>query len=181
MSRILKPSIPVQNNISCRLDEKNQCIYFQFNEIVANLTIPKGLQLFCDTNSISFLNINNSNKNIASTFFVLIKNIQNNLLSYYDVKIKLFGIGFKFSNKILNGISYIYLYLGFSHSLLILVPISINIKPLNDTEFILSSFDKNLVTDFASKIRKLKKPEPFNLKGIFIDDEKILKKNGKRN
>ena len=45
---------------------------------------------------------------------------------------------------------------------------------------ILSGISWPLITQFAANIRKQRKPEPFNQKGIFVGDETIKKKEGKK-
>ncbi|KAJ2344070.1 54S ribosomal protein L6 mitochondrial, partial [Coemansia sp. RSA 2618] len=48
------------------------------------------------------------------------------------------------------------------------------------TRVLISGNDLQAVKLFAAKIRQWKKPEPYNQKGIFVNDETIAKKDGKK-
>ena len=45
---------------------------------------------------------------------------------------------------------------------------------------LLQGVDKQKISQFAANIRKFRKPEPYNQKGIFVGDETIKKKEGKK-
>ena len=48
------------------------------------------------------------------------------------------------------------------------------------TEFTISGIDKNLLGQFADKIHKIRKADPYKGKGIFYKDEYIRRKEGKK-
>lgn len=75
------------------------------------------------------------------------------------------------------------LSLGFSHNLMIELPVEVAVqttaeKGKNPT-IILKSHDKQLLGQVASKIRSFRKPEPYKGKGIRFQGEEIKKKAGK--
>ena len=47
------------------------------------------------------------------------------------------------------------------------------------TQIVISGIDKQLVGMVASKIRSIRKPEPYKGKGIKYSDEQIIRKAGK--
>jgi large subunit ribosomal protein L6 len=49
----------------------------------------------------------------------------------------------------------------------------------NNQKVVVSGIDKQLVGQFASEIRRLRKPEPYKGKGVRYDTETIRKKVGK--
>ncbi len=70
---------------------------------------------------------------------------------------------------------------GFSHDVVMPIPNGLTIEPgALPTEFAVKGIDKNLVGQFADKIRKVRKPEPYKGKGIFYKTEKIRRKEGKK-
>ena len=70
---------------------------------------------------------------------------------------------------------------GFSHDVVMPIPDGLTIEPgALPTEFAVKGIDKNLVGQFADKIRKVRKPEPYKGKGIFYKTEKIRRKEGKK-
>lgn len=75
------------------------------------------------------------------------------------------------------------LSVGFSHPVVVLVPEEIKISALMEKGknpiVTLEGYDKELVGLVASKIRGIRKPEPYKGKGIRYVDEYVRKKAGK--
>ena len=87
------------------------------------------------------------------------------------------GVGFKAQVKGKD----LVLTAGYSHDVVMPIPdgLSVEIGAL-PTEFVIKGIDKNLVGQFADKVRKVRKPEPYKGKGIFYKNEKIRRKEGKK-
>jgi large subunit ribosomal protein L6 len=47
------------------------------------------------------------------------------------------------------------------------------------TEIIVKGISKQLVGNYASKIREWRKPEPYKGKGVRYSDERVIRKEGK--
>lgn len=73
--------------------------------------------------------------------------------------------------------------LGYSHSIFIELPKEVTVETTaergKNPTIILKSFDKQLLGQVASKIRSLRKPEPYKGKGIRFVGEVVRKKAGK--
>jgi len=69
--------------------------------------------------------------------------------------------------------------LGFSHPVKFKLPAGIKAAVDGQTKIVLSGPDKALVGLTASKIKMLKKPEPYGGKGIMYEGERIRRKAGK--
>ena len=87
------------------------------------------------------------------------------------------GVGYKASvsgNKLVLGA-------GYSHDVVMEIPDGLTVK-MGDkpTEFIISGSDKCLVGQFADKVHKVRKPDPYKGKGIFYKGERIRRKEGKK-
>ncbi|KAK4330444.1 54S ribosomal protein L6, mitochondrial [Rhodotorula toruloides] len=63
------------------------------------------------------------------------------------------------------------LKLGYSHPVLIDLPLDISAATPAPTSILLTGIDKQRVGQLAAKIRKWRVPEPYNGKGIFVGDE----------
>ncbi|KAJ2893337.1 54S ribosomal protein L6 mitochondrial [Coemansia aciculifera] len=72
------------------------------------------------------------------------------------------------------------LRLGYSHPINLEIPKGLKVSVPTPTRVLISGSDLQQVKLFAAKVRKWKKPEPYNQKGIFVDDETIAKKDGKK-
>lgn len=69
--------------------------------------------------------------------------------------------------------------LGFSHPLSYDLPAGIKAAVDNQTKITISGIDKQLVGMVASKIKHMKKPEPYQGKGVRYEGERIRRKAGK--
>ena len=94
----------------------------------------------------------------------------------YNKTLELNGVGFRatLKGKQLN------LQLGFSHDVNFDVPESIKIIVEKQTIIKISGSDKQEVGMVASKIKSLRKPEPYKGKGIREQGQYILRKEGKK-
>ena len=94
----------------------------------------------------------------------------------YNKTLELNGVGFRatLKGKQLN------LQLGFSHDVKFDVPESIKIIVEKQTIIKISGFDKQEVGMVASKIKSLRKTEPYKGKGIKEQGQYILRKEGKK-
>jgi len=94
----------------------------------------------------------------------------------YNKTLELNGVGFRaaLKGKQLN------LQLGFSHDINFDIPETIKIIVEKQTIIKISGFDKQEVGMVASKIKSLKKTEPYKGKGIKEQGQYILRKEGKK-
>lgn len=100
----------------------------------------------------------------------------------------LLGVGQGWSKSLeLQGVGYnasvvknqLKLSVGLSHDVFMNIPAGVICKVDKNTTVILESADKQLIGNFAAKIRKVRPPEPYLGKGIRITGEKVRRKAGK--
>jgi large subunit ribosomal protein L6 len=72
------------------------------------------------------------------------------------------------------------LKVGVSHPILLEIPQGVQVTIPAPQRIVLTGIDWPVITQFAAKIREFRKPEPYNQKGIFVGDETIKKKEGKK-
>ncbi|HZS43322.1 MAG TPA: 50S ribosomal protein L6 [Candidatus Paceibacterota bacterium] len=93
----------------------------------------------------------------------------------YVKKLVIEGIGYRAevsgTNLVLN--------LGFSHQIKVEIPAELKVT-VDKNILTVSGADKELVGQFASKIRAMKKPEPYKGKGIRYEKEVVRRKQGKK-
>ena len=94
----------------------------------------------------------------------------------YEKTLELVGVGYRAALKgnILN------LQIGYSHDINFNIPEGIKIAVDKQTTLKISGHDKQLVGSVASKIKTLRKIEPYKGKGIREKGQYILKKEGKK-
>lgn len=109
----------------------------------------------------------------------LINNMIIGVSQGFTKKLELVGVGYRASNQgqVLD------LSLGYSHNILMLVPAEVKVETVSEKGknpmIMLSSFDNQLLGMVASKIRSLRKPEPYKGKGVRFVGEIIRRKAGK--
>ena len=96
--------------------------------------------------------------------------------SGYEKVLELVGVGFRANLKgdILN------LQLGFSHDINFKIPNDVKIVVEKQTTLKISGSDKQIVGMVATKIKSLRRPEPYKGKGIREKGQYILRKEGKK-
>ena len=103
-------------------------------------------------------------------------NMVNGVKSGFSKILEINGVGYRaaVSDNILT------LQLGYSHDIKLAIPSDIEVKCLKPTEVEIQGIDKQKVGQFASEVRKLRKPEPYKGKGVKYQDEIIRRKEGKK-
>ena len=106
----------------------------------------------------------------------LVNNLVQGVSTGFTKNLTIHGVGYRAAvqgNK-LN------LNLGFSHPVEMEIPAEISCSVENNTQVNLSSFNKEVLGQFASEVRAKRPPEPYKGKGVRYEGEQILRKEGKK-
>ena len=109
------------------------------------------------------------------TYASHVKNMFTGVTTGYSKKLILEGVGFKSEVKGKE----LVLALGFSHGVNVAIPEGLTVTA-EKNNIVISGIDKEMVGQFAAKIRAMKKPEPYKGKGFRYDGEVIRRKQGKK-
>jgi len=105
----------------------------------------------------------------------LIANMVKGVSEGYTKTLVITGVGYRAEVKgkelVMN--------LGYSSDYIAIIPDGLTVVATPDGKLTVSGIDKQLVGEFCSQIRKLRKPEPYKGKGIRYDNEVIRRKVGK--
>lgn len=71
------------------------------------------------------------------------------------------------------------LKVGFSNEIVLDVPVGLQLDLPSATRIIVTGADKQLVGEFAARVRRVRPPEPYNGKGIRYENERVERKAGK--
>ncbi|KAJ3156279.1 hypothetical protein HDU86_004043 [Geranomyces michiganensis] len=113
---------------------------------------------------------------VWGTTRALLENMVEGVHEGYMVPLRFNGVGYRalFEDGKLS------LKLGYSHPILLDIPNGVEVTIPAPTRVVLQGNDLQKITQFAASIRKWRPPEPYNQKGIFVGDETIKKKEGKK-
>ncbi|MGQ9592281.1 MAG: 50S ribosomal protein L6 [Planctomycetota bacterium] len=109
------------------------------------------------------------------TIRALIANMVRGVREGFEKRLEIEGIGY--NAKVEKG--RLVLAVGFSHPVEISVPEGLTVQTPKPTNVVIQGADKQLVGEFAARVRKVRPPEPYKGKGIRYAGEKIQRKVGK--
>jgi len=106
----------------------------------------------------------------------LIKNMVKGVSEGYEKGLEIIGVGYKFQ---VRGTTLV-VSAGYSHNVELAIPSGLTVETVSNNEITIKGISKELVGEFAAKVRKVRKPEPYKGKGIRYKDEFIRRKEGKK-
>jgi large subunit ribosomal protein L6 len=105
----------------------------------------------------------------------LIQNMVDGVTKGYVKELEINGVGYRAA---LQGKTLV-LNVGFSHQIDMVPPEGITVEVPAQTKIIIKGINKQMVGEFAAKVRSKKPPEPYKGKGIKYVDEVVRRKEGK--
>jgi large subunit ribosomal protein L6 len=184
----MKPNRPLLSMIGKKV------IKFQPSTLVSlnnnTLSVKRGdVEKFIELKDFIKLNIQNNQIRVAvmnqnekeqkqmwGTTGKLIQNCIKGLEEGFTLPLRMVGVGY----RALIEDGKLSLKIGVSHPVLMEIPKGVTVNVPAPQRIILEGDDWYTVTQFAANIRKMRKPEAYNQKGIFVGDETIKKKEGKK-
>jgi large subunit ribosomal protein L6 len=177
MSRIGKKYINVPENVSIEL--KGQKI--SINGPKGNLSRILPSFICCTINHEEkkvFLEKAQETK-LAQALYGLSRTLVNNMITGVSVgfnkRLQIAGVGYRAQ---LDGKDLI-LNIGYSHPVRMITPQTLSVNIESPTSLVISGIEKELVGEFAAKVRAVRPPEPYKGKGISYEGEIIRRKAGK--
>ena len=114
-------------------------------------------------------------KSVHGTYRVLISNAVKGVKDGYEKRLELVGVGYRAK---LDGAN-LSMTLGWNHPIVLTPPEGITVEVPEETKIIITGVDKQLVGEFAGKIREQRKPEPYKGKGVRYENEHVRRKSAK--
>lgn len=175
MSRIGKQPIPVPAGV--KVDLQGQLITVTGAKGTLKRNIISDVEILIQDNVI---NVSNRIENTRINAFrgltrTLINNMIIGVAEGFKKVLVIEGVGYKAS---VSG-STLTLNVGYSNPKDYMLPKEVSATVEGNTKIVLVSIDKELLGLTASKIRQIRKPEPYKGKGIRYENEHIVKKVGK--
>lgn len=181
MSRIGKLPIAIPNGVSINIDSKINEITVKgpLGEIKQKVDSCITIEMEENIMHLKRQTEQKRHKAMHGLYRSLLANMVKGVSEGFTIVQELVGTGYKVqaTDQILN------LSLGYSHNIVFQLPKEIKVEAIvekgKNPLIKLTSFDKQLVGQVASKIRSYRKPEPYKGKGIRYKDEVVRRKSGK--
>lgn len=180
MSRIGYAPIQIPENVEVNI-QKDNVVHVKGPKGEITQKVHPNISVQMEDSTITFERPSNQKRFKAyhGLYRSLVANMIEGVNQGYQKQLELIGVGFKAttSGQVME------LSVGYSHDIVFELPeeISASVAQAKGGNPIitLESHDKQLVGQIASKIRSLRKPEPYNGKGIRYVGEKVRSKAGK--
>ena len=179
MSRIGKLPVNVPKNVNVELTGQEIKVKGPHGELLH--TIPSEIEVSVNEDQIV---VNKKiETRIARQKYGLTRALINNMVvgvsEGYVIEQELIGVGYRAKAQGQK----LELALGFSHPIIFELPDQVKVTATTEKGknpmIKLKSFDKQLISQVAAKIRSFRKPEPYKGKGILFKGEVIRRKAGK--
>jgi len=105
----------------------------------------------------------------------LVANMVTGVSAGFEKRLQITGVGYRAQ---LDGKDLV-LNMGYSHVVKMVTPKELSVKVESPTSVVVSGMQKDIVGEFAAKIRSVRPPEPYKGKGIAYEGEVIRRKAGK--
>ncbi len=178
MSRIGNSPINIPNNVEVTLDNNTVTVKGKLGELTQEVS---DINVKVEDNQV-ILERPSEKKDIKSKhglYRALINNMVIGVSEGFSKELELVGVGYRASNQGQK----LDIAVGFSHNIVLNLAQEIKVETISEKGknpiIKLTSFDKQLVSQVAAKIRSFRKPEPYKGKGIKYVGEYIRRKAGK--
>ena len=175
MSRIGKKPVTIPDGVTVDVNGNTVKVKGKLGELKVSFDDRLEITLNDDKLVVKRFSEDKDVKSIHGLTTSIISNMIEGVAKGYQKKLEINGVGYRAKKK---G-SKLDLSLGFSHPVVLDDPEGIETECPDDTTIIIKGTDKQLVGNYAAKIRELRKPEPYNGKGIKYAGEHIRRKEGK--
>jgi large subunit ribosomal protein L6 len=176
MSRIGKKAIAVPSGVTVTLNGQTVTVKGPKGEL--SWTVVDEITIAQDNGELTLTPRDDSQRSRAMWGLsrTLVANMVEGVSKGFEKSLELVGVGYRAAMKG-NVLS---LQLGFSHDVDIPPPPGITFSSGKQTEVKISGIDKQAVGEIASKIRRIRPPEPYKGKGVRYTGEKVRRKEGKK-
>ncbi|MCA9244387.1 MAG: 50S ribosomal protein L6 [Phycisphaerales bacterium] len=190
MSRIGKLPVPIPSGVKVEVNGQNAKVTGPKGTL--DMRIPDPITAKVDGSQIvvSRPNDDRSSRERHGLVRSLMANMIEGVTKGYEVKLELYGTGYSADlkgNKLMVNCGFMGRGFGKPAQFEVMVPAGVTVKVETPTsrgnnepaKFTVSGIDKQLVGNFASHVRSLRKPEPYKGKGFRYAGEQIRRKVGK--
>ncbi|OHA50067.1 MAG: 50S ribosomal protein L6 [Candidatus Terrybacteria bacterium RIFCSPLOWO2_02_42_20] len=174
MSHIGKKGIQIPDNVDVKLNGNILNVKGPLGEMTR--FIPNDVEIkIADKIVTVVLRKGAPNKAVWGTFASHISNMIKGVITGFEKKLIIEGIGFKAQ---LEG-NKLSLNIGLSHPVKIEIPKGVKVL-IEKSLITISGYDKETIGQFSADVRAFKKPEPYKGTGIRYEKEIIRRKAGKK-
>ncbi|MBD2251818.1 50S ribosomal protein L6 [Nostoc parmelioides] len=175
MSRIGKRPITVPAKVQVTINGTKVVVKGPKGELSRDLPVNVSVSQEGETLQVTRRDETRTSRQLHGLSRTLVANMVEGVSQGFQRRLEIQGVGYRAQvqgrNLILN--------MGYSHQVQIEPPDGIQFAVENNTNVIVSGYDKEIVGNTAAKIRAVRPPEPYKGKGIRYAGEVVRRKAGK--
>jgi large subunit ribosomal protein L6 len=175
MSRIGKRPITVPAKVQVTINGSNVHVKGPKGELSRDLPANIILTQEGEILTVSPRDDSRSSRQLHGLFRTLVANMVEGVSTGFQRRLEIQGVGYRAalqgSNLVLN--------MGYSHQVQIPPPEGVQFVVENNTNVVVTGYDKEIVGNTAARIRAVRPPEPYKGKGIRYAGEVVRRKAGK--
>ena len=175
MSRIGRLPITVPAGVDVKINGNEVTVKGPKGTLTGTFNSNMAIALADGVITVSRPDDSNENKSLHGLTRTLVANMIEGVTNGFKKELEIVGVGYHCA---LSGKNLV-LTVGFSNQVTVVPPEGITIETPAPNKIIISGCDKQLVGQFASEVRGVRPPEPYNGKGIKYVDEYVRRKEGK--
>jgi large subunit ribosomal protein L6 len=174
MSRVGKKPIAIPKGVEIKLEDRTLTVKGPKGSLSRSIHPKVNVQVQDQEVTVTIDGASKDLKSLHGLHRALIANMVTGVTKGFERGLEIVGVGFKAD---LSGRTAV-LNVGYSHPVSFSLPEGIDAK-IEKTRISLAGIDKELLGLTASKLRDIKRPEPYKGKGIKYAEEYIRRKAGK--
>lgn len=175
MSRIGKRPISIPAKVQITIDGSHVTVKGPKGELSRVLPSAVTVEQEGETVFVKRHDESRTSRQLHGLSRTLVANMVDGVSQGFQRRLEIQGVGYRAAVQGRN----LNLNVGYSHPVQIEPPDGVQIAVENNTNVIVSGFDKELVGNTAAKIRDVRPPEPYKGKGIRYAGEFVRRKAGK--
>ena len=177
MSRIGKQSINIPGKVNVTLDGQKILVAGPKGSLTRIL--PSLVYCSLDESKQKLYIKKTQDTRLSQALFGLSRTLLANMITGvsigFEKRLQITGVGYRAQ---LDGKDLV-LNMGYSHPVKMITPNELSVKVENQTNVVIFGMQKDMVGEFAAKVRSVRPPEPYKGKGIAYESEIIKRKGGK--
>lgn len=175
MSRIGKRPITIPAKVQVTIDGSHIAVKGPKGELSRSLPAAVNVQQEGETLLVNRQDESRTSRQLHGLSRTLVANMVEGVSEGFQRRLEIQGVGYRAQIQGRN----LTLNVGYSHPVQIEPPEGVQLAVENNTNVIVSGFNKELVGNTAAKIRSVRPPEPYKGKGIRYAGEVVRRKAGK--
>ncbi len=175
MSRVGKKPVQLESGVTAAVSGNTVTVKGPKGQLEYTFLPGIGVEVKDDLVEVTRETDHRDHRSLHGLTRALIQNMVIGVSKGYQKKLEMSGVGYK--AEVQQG--RIMLSVGFPAPKSLAIPSELEVTVENNNKITVSGIHKDMVGEFAARIRRVRPPEPYKGKGIKYDTERIVRKVGK--